>query len=339
MKNEIRLYGPIGEYPGISAEEIASQIPADAKEITVRINSPGGSVADGLAIYNYLRDHAAKVTTVVDGFAASAASIVMLAGDVRQVHRGSMVMVHLPSVCSAGNAGELRKTADALDTVTAAMLEIYKTRTGKDEEEIRQLVEGETFMTGREAVALGFADSISDDLDDNRIAAMAEIFSAAKHKETRKMEEKPKAEEAAQPVAVVAEIVSAEAKAVMEISARLDATAKERDEFRALLAEAEKERDDVKGMLAEAKARADKAEAALANPAFIDAAMKPAAVKPGINDAEADKLDEQAKAGAEADKPKTVLEAYEAMAPGAERQRFLAKNKSEIYRLMEERGK
>jgi len=168
---EIRLYDAIGYE--MDAEWLAAQIPADAEHVTVRINSPGGAVSDGLAMYHYLKDHGATVTTIVDGYAASAASVVMLAGDVRQIHRASLVMVHNPWSMAVGNADEMRKAADTLDVHAEALLDVYTAETGMDREELRGLLAEETWMRGEAAVQFGFASEVIEAAteNDNRAAA------------------------------------------------------------------------------------------------------------------------------------------------------------------------
>ena len=172
-ENTIRLYGPIGGFFGFTAEEILSQIPDDAKEVTIRIHSPGGIVGEGVAIANALRDHPSRITTIVDGDAHSIASVVMLAGDVIKVHKSSRVLIHNPWTIAEGNARQLREVADRLDETGDVILQLYKDKTGMDEDELRTLMEKERYMAGPELVAKGFADSIIDDPEaENAIAAM-----------------------------------------------------------------------------------------------------------------------------------------------------------------------
>jgi len=168
---EIKLYEPIGGFLGIDAKTFTDQIPADESEITVRINSPGGTVSDGLAIYNYLKDHKAHVTTVVDGYAASSASVVMMAGDDRHAHKSSFVMVHNPWAMTVGNADDLRHQADVLDEHGSALLDIYKNVTGKDESALREMMEDETWMRGDAAMENGFATHVIDETAETKAAA------------------------------------------------------------------------------------------------------------------------------------------------------------------------
>jgi ATP-dependent protease ClpP protease subunit len=158
---EVRIYDSIGWW-GVTAKDFAAELDAiSADEIVLRINSSGGDVFDGFAIYNLLRDHPAKVTTIVDGFAASIASIIALAGDTIQVHEASVVMIHDPWGVGIGNATELRELADVLDkTIAAPMAKLYSDRMDTPIAEIRNLMEAETWYTGEEAVEAGFASEL-----------------------------------------------------------------------------------------------------------------------------------------------------------------------------------
>jgi len=204
---EIRLYDAIGYE--MDAEWLAAQIPADAEHVTVRINSPGGAVSDGLAMYHYLKDHGATVTTIVDGYAASAASVVMLAGDVRQIHRASLVMVHNPWSMAVGNADEMRKAADTLDVHAEALLDVYTAETGMDRDELRGLLAEETWMRGEAAVQFGFASEMIEAAteNDNRAAACVHFAQMIAAIEGGKelMSNETKSEEINEPVAEVAE--------------------------------------------------------------------------------------------------------------------------------------
>lgn len=163
--HEILIYDQIGTdwfgQSGVSAKEFAqalADIPATAP-ITVAINSGGGNVWDGLAIYHQLQQRQPYVTTRVDGVAASIASVIALAGSKVVMPENSLMMIHDPSGMVSGTAEELRSTADKLDQHAALLADIYAKKTGKTPEEIRQLMAAETWMTGKEAVAAGFADS------------------------------------------------------------------------------------------------------------------------------------------------------------------------------------
>lgn len=127
-------------------------------DITVRINSPGGDVSAGVAIYNYLNEHDGKVTIKVDGVAASIASLIAMAGDNIIMLPGSMMMVHLPWTIAAGNSEKMAQAVEMLKKTGESMVPIYAARTGQTEERINELLKAETWMTAQDAVELGFAD-------------------------------------------------------------------------------------------------------------------------------------------------------------------------------------
>ena len=160
----IRMYGPIdswGGWWGISTEDVASvldALPASVEQIVLRINSPGGEVWEAMAILNMLGAHRANVTAVVDGIAASAASFVAASCDSTVMSRGSMMMLHSPSIFAWGNAVGLRKTAAFLDKLQASMTEVYTEKAGTQDWET--LLGEETWLTAEETVTLGLADRV-----------------------------------------------------------------------------------------------------------------------------------------------------------------------------------
>ncbi len=135
----------------------------DAEEITVHINSYGGEVKEGLAIYNSLKNHSAKIRTVCDGFACSAASVVFMAGSERLMNPASLLMVHNAWSSASGNAAELRKAADDLDVISETAAEAYKTRINISEETLEDLLDNETWITPQNAVDWGFATGILEE--------------------------------------------------------------------------------------------------------------------------------------------------------------------------------
>jgi ATP-dependent Clp endopeptidase proteolytic subunit ClpP len=159
---EIYVYDEIG-YWGITAKDFAR----DLKEvkpngtIDLHINSPGGSVTDGIAIYNLLKNHSSTVNVVIDGLAASMASVIAMAGDTITMPENALMMIHNPWGGASGDAEELRKTADILDKMKSALISAYAIKTGKESDEIAALMDAETWMTGSEAVELGFATQVS----------------------------------------------------------------------------------------------------------------------------------------------------------------------------------
>ena len=145
----------------------------DIEIINVHINSYGGEVAEGLAIYNMLKNHPAKVRAIVDGFACSIASVIFMAGDERIMNNASLLMVHNAWMYTAGNAEELRKDADDLDKITQASIEAYKSRVNISEDEIKELLDNETWILPSEALEMGFATTIVGETASEKFAASA----------------------------------------------------------------------------------------------------------------------------------------------------------------------
>lgn len=133
---------------------------SDVKLIRVLIDSPGGSVFDGVSICNLLKRHAARVEVEVVGEAASAASVVAMSGDKISIHEGAMFMVHRASSITWGFASDMRTTADALDEITKSITDIYATRTGLERAELDKMVTAETWLTASRSVDFGFADAV-----------------------------------------------------------------------------------------------------------------------------------------------------------------------------------
>lgn len=160
----IRMYGPIdswGGWWGISTEDVARVIdalPASVEEIVLRINSPGGEVWEAMAILNMLAAHRARVTAVVDGIAASAASFIAASCDVTVMSPGSQMMLHSPSAISWGNAADMRKAADFLDVLQASMVEVYTEKAGAQDWDT--ILGDETWLTATATVELGLADRV-----------------------------------------------------------------------------------------------------------------------------------------------------------------------------------
>ncbi|MEA9657835.1 ClpP-like prohead protease/major capsid protein fusion protein [Xanthomonas campestris] len=164
---EVMIYGTIGDSlwsESVSPLQLAEQIgQISAGTIHVRINSGGGVVADGMAIYNALKQHAAHKVVFVDGQAASIASLIAMAGDELVMYASSLLMVHAPHTIAAGNASSFRQYATALDAHAGAMLEAYATKTGKRAEVEQLLTDGaDHWYTGAQAVEFGFADRVAD---------------------------------------------------------------------------------------------------------------------------------------------------------------------------------
>lgn len=164
---EILIYGDIGESwweETVSARQFVADIAAfDVDAITVRINSIGGSVPDGIAIYNAIRRHKATVTTINDGMALSIASLILMAGDNVEMAENAMLMIHAPWTYAAGNSAQLREMADQLDKWAEAMATSYAARTGRPHEEmLAMLLDGKDhYLTAAEALEQKFVTSVT----------------------------------------------------------------------------------------------------------------------------------------------------------------------------------
>lgn len=132
----------------------------DVTTINLSINSGGGSVFDGIAIYNMLKSHKATVNVYVEGLAASIASVIAMAGDTITMRSGSMMMVHMPWTLSQGNAEEMRRTADTLEKTGDSIVDIYSERTGISSDDIRNIMNDETWLSAEEAVEQGWATKL-----------------------------------------------------------------------------------------------------------------------------------------------------------------------------------
>lgn len=135
----------------------------NGKALTVRINSYGGEVAEGLAIYNLLKSYEGEVTTICDGFACSAASVVFMAGTKRIMPCSSLLMIHNAWTWASGDADDLRKAADDLEKITQPSVEIYTSVSNLDTDEIKSMMDAETWIDADEALDYGFATEISEE--------------------------------------------------------------------------------------------------------------------------------------------------------------------------------
>lgn len=160
----VEIYDEIGYY-GITAGDFTRDLAGlKAKSINLRINSPGGSVFEGLTIFNRLREHPATVNVTVDGVAASIASVIAMAGDTVTMGRGSQMMIHNPSGLVMGQAPDMREMADLLDKLArTSIADVYVAKAGKTADHWLDLMSAETWMSGQEAVAAGLADAVLGD--------------------------------------------------------------------------------------------------------------------------------------------------------------------------------
>lgn len=167
--NTISMFDVIGEDwwtgAGVTAKRVSAALRSIGnKDVVVNLNSPGGDAFEGIAIYNLLRAHPAKVTVNVLGLAASAASIIAMAGDQINMGLGSLMMVHNAWGVTVGNRHDLRDAASRLEEIDAALADIYEARTGVKRAEIVKLMDAETFMGASDAVKNKFADAVDEGL-------------------------------------------------------------------------------------------------------------------------------------------------------------------------------
>ena len=160
---EVLIYDEIGAY-GVTAKGFLAEfgaLPADAA-IDLRLNSPGGSVFDAVAIYNALKRHAGEITVWIDGIAASAASYIAMAGDRVVMPENAFLMIHDPSGLVMGTAEDMRATADALDKVKGSLIQGYAAKSGATDEEIAALMAAETWLDAKDALDLGLIDRMAE---------------------------------------------------------------------------------------------------------------------------------------------------------------------------------
>ncbi|NUW63094.1 Clp protease ClpP [Cronobacter sakazakii] len=179
--NSISIFDVIGaDYwgEGVTANRIAGALRSlNGADVTVNINSPGGDMFEGLAIYNLLREYDGKVTVKVLGLAASAASIIAMAGDEVQIGRGAFLMIHNCWVYAMGNRHDLAQIATDMAPFDKAMSDIYQARSGLDAATVDKMMDGETYIGGSEAVEKGFADSLlsADEIADDEESPAAAL--------------------------------------------------------------------------------------------------------------------------------------------------------------------
>lgn len=162
-ESTIYIYDEIGFW-GVNSKDFVKDLNANgAKTIHLRFNSPGGAVFDGTSMANAIRGHKSHIIAHIDGVAASIASIVAIAADEVVMADNAFFMIHEPWSMVMGYAEDMRKEADLLDKVAGPIIKAYMNKTGKDENEIKALMEDETWMNAEEALIMGFIDRIDED--------------------------------------------------------------------------------------------------------------------------------------------------------------------------------
>ena len=200
---EVSIYDEIG-FGGVTAKNFVADVrKLKGQHIHLRINSVGGSVIEGAAIYNALRRHKGGLTVHVDGLAASMASVIAMAGEEVLMAGNAMMMVHNPWSMAMGDADDLRKEADVLDKLKATLVNAYVRKTGRERSEIEAMMDEETWLDATEAMGLNFVDGIEDDIEAAASITPAQArarFDKFSNSMARKSANLPKAEEAAPAV-------------------------------------------------------------------------------------------------------------------------------------------
>lgn len=222
-KAELYIYGDIASDgykwsdTDVSASDIINKLQGvAAKSIDVYINSYGGEVAQGIAIYNALKRHKAKVTTYVDGFACSIASVIAMAGDTRKMYSNSLLMIHNAWTVAQGNAEELEKAAEDLKVINEATKQAYLNVVNISEEELTKMLDAETWITAEKAVEMGFATEVVAEKKADKASASAQkaIFNLLTKAQEEEQEEEEQEEQEEEPKAendietVIADIVA-----------------------------------------------------------------------------------------------------------------------------------
>lgn len=157
---EIELYDEIGFW-GVTAKDFRALLPKDGGEVLLRINSPGGDVFDGIAMYNDLAGHRGRVRVEVTGLAASAASIVAMAADELAIASNGFLMIHNAWTIAIGEKADFRQTADLLEQVDGALADTYVARSGLERDAVVAMMDAETWLQGQAAVEQGLADRVT----------------------------------------------------------------------------------------------------------------------------------------------------------------------------------
>ena len=272
---ELSLYDEIGSF-GIGAKEFIAELKEHKDQhIHLRINSPGGEIVEGSAIYNALTRHKGGLTVHIDALAASMASVIAMSGDPVYMADNALLMIHNPWTLAAGEAKDLRKQADLLDTMKSNLIRAYQKKSGMEEKAIAKLMDEETWLDAVEAVALGFVDAIEDGIpaaaSAREMRARFDNFAKAKMENTVISETAEVSAPAADPVVeetpVAAETVEAVADAPVveeaEVVAVEEVPVAEEPQAAVTADSLVAKISDMAAKLAEVEARATAAEAEL----------------------------------------------------------------------------
>ena len=331
-ETEISIYDAIGGYD-INAKQFVNELnEIQSETIHLRINSPGGSVIDGTAIFNALKRHSAKVITHVDGLAASMASVIAMAGDEVHMADNALMMIHNPWTISMGDADELRADADLLDKMQANILSAYG-RSQYEAEEIKDLMDAETWFTAQEAFDAGLVDHIEGGLR----AAACDITAMAQGSELVVPADKQ--------VASLTKQIEAVTKASAELSAELEEKAEQIEKLAGELVDAKLDKEqavvekeaaediadvaqaDLEKAMVQLEEKAAEIEAAKEITESAVAAKAAELVQISAHEPVADNGD-----GLGAETDEQLLSRYESIADTEDRRDFFAANKTKILR-------
>jgi ATP-dependent Clp endopeptidase proteolytic subunit ClpP len=274
---ELSIYDEIGAF-GIGAKEFIAELREyKGQHVHVRINSPGGEIIDGSAIANALNRHEGGVTVHIDGLAASMASYIAMSGKPTYMSENALLMIHNPWTLAAGEADDLRKQADLLDTMKSTLVRGYQRKSGMPAEEISKLMDEETWLTALEATALGFVDAIEDGIP---AAASAKDLRHRFDTFAKRMDESNSVAPEVEVAAPAVEVAVEEAPAAVEAEVAPEVTEEPAAEEAAPEARADDSADKLAALeaeKAEAIARAEAAEAELSKVKDAFAALEKSA--------------------------------------------------------------
>lgn len=164
----LKIYDYVGKYEEVNTENIQNQLDeCNGKLLEIYINSYGGEVFEGFAIYNMLRRYTGYKKVYIDGIAASIASVIAMAGNEVIMNKASMLMIHNASGCAFGTFKEMEQVAEALKKINEVIRDVYKEKTNLDDETLTTLMDNESYLTAQECVDYGFANNIIDDKEDD----------------------------------------------------------------------------------------------------------------------------------------------------------------------------
>jgi ATP-dependent Clp protease protease subunit len=329
---EISIYDAIGGYD-VNAKQFVDELKEiNAETINLRINSPGGSVIDGNAMFNALQRHPAKVVTHIDGLAASMASVIAMAGDEVHMADNALLMIHNPWTMSIGDADELRADADLLDKMSASIMSAYG-RSQYEDGEIKDLMDAETWFTAQEAFDAGFVDHISTGLraaasDITAMAASSE-FSIPAEKQIASLNKQIEAisktsQEVSEQLAERCERVEEISAELVDACATAEAIKAEKAEIEAAHAELA---EQLEAKASELEAKDAEIEEALKISEASVSAKAAEIIQSATHEPVADSGD-----GLNADTDEQLLARYESIADRDDRRDYFAANKTKILR-------